>query len=238
MPDIPLHRHFQTFANTVGGLVTQKSGGFADISQGMAHITGAEVAVDGLGIFEVRKSLAQVVTKMNEEVIEAGAVADSNIVHLIGSGGVFAGGGEQVGLDGVVDVTEVAAGFAIAVDIHRLILDHGVDPFRDDRRIGAVGVLPLTEDIEVTQADGLEAVGAGEDVGVKFVDQFGNGIGRERFADLVFHFGQVGVVTIGRAAGGIDEALDLGIAGGNEHVKETVDIVLVGGDGVFDGAGY
>lgn len=44
------------------------------------------------------------------------------------------------------------------------------------------------------------------------------------------------MVTVGGAAGGVDEAFDFGVAGGNEDVEKAVDVVLVGGDGVFDAA--
>lgn len=141
-------------------------------------------------------------------------------------------------MNGVVYVTKVTAGFAITVNVDRLVLDHGGDPLGDNGSVGAIRVLPAAEDIEVAQADALEAVGTGKDLCVKFVDQLGDGVGAEGLAYFVFNLGQVGVVAVCAAASGVDEAFDVCFAGGDEHVEETVDIVLVGGDRVFDAAGY
>jgi len=45
------------------------------------------------------------------------------------------------------------------------------------------------------------------------------------------------VVAIGAAAGGVGEALHLGIARGDQHVQKAGDVGAVAGDGVFDAAG-
>ena len=116
-------------------------------------------------------------------VVQRGAVADGDVVDLVARLGAFAGGGQQVGLDGVGDVAEVAAGFAVAVDVDRLALEQRGSPLGDHGGVGAVGVLAGAEDVEVAQADGCEAVAAGEDVGVEFVDVLGDGVGAERLAD-------------------------------------------------------
>ena len=72
----------------------------------------------------------------------------------------------------------------------------------------------LVEDIEVTKTDRLHAVGAGEDVVVEFVGQFG-GCERGRAASrFYFHLWQVWVAAIGGATGSADGAFDASIAGG------------------------
>ncbi len=190
--------------------------------------------------------------KLLIQLIERGAVADCDVIDLVDGGrerrhglprfarndgggrGCGHGGGEQIGLDGVVDVAEIAAGFAVAVDEDGLALDHAGDPLRYDGCVGAIGVLARAKDVEVAQADGFEAIGAGEDVGVDLVDQLSDGVGRQRLADVVFDLGQRRMVAVGGAAGGVDEALYFGIARGNEHVEEAADVGFVGGDGVFD----
>ena len=78
------------------------------------------------------------------------------------------------------------------------IRDSG-EPLRDDRRIRAAGVLTLPEDVEVAQPDGRKAVAAGEDVGVKLVDVFGDGIGGKGLADDVLAFGERLLVAVGGA---------------------------------------
>ena len=118
-----------------------------------------------------------------EQLVQRRAIADRDVVDLVDGVRILGGGGKQVGLDGVVDVAEVAAGFAVAVDIDRLVLDHAGDPLRDDRGIGAVGILAAAEDVEVAQADGLQAIAAAEHVGIQLVDQLGHRVGRQRLAD-------------------------------------------------------
>ncbi len=149
----------------------------------MAHVAGAEIAVDGLdGGFHAVGS--QVVAQQAEQGVEGGAVADGDVVDLVARLGVFAGGGQQVGLYGVGDVAEVAAGFAVAIDVDGIALEQRGRPFGDHGGIGAVGVLPRAKDVEVAQADGGETVAAGKHVGIEFVDVFGDGVGAERLADV------------------------------------------------------
>ena len=45
--DIPRHRQRQPFTNALGGRVAQQALCFADVGQAVAHVAGAEVAVDG-----------------------------------------------------------------------------------------------------------------------------------------------------------------------------------------------
>lgn len=79
----------------------------------------------------------------------------------------------------------------------------------------------LVEDIiEVTEADRFHAVGAGEDIVVAFVGQFG-GCERGRAASrFYFHLGQVWVDAIGGATGSADGAFDASIAGGMSTLRK------------------
>ena len=71
----------------------------------------------------------------------------------------------------------------------------------------------LGEDIEVTEADRFQAVGAGEDVVMEFVGQFDDCEKGERLHNFV-HLGQARVAAIGGATGGADRAFEASIAGG------------------------
>ena len=141
-------------------------------------------------------------------------------------------------MDRVCNKAEVAAGFAVAVDVDGLAFNHAADPLGDDGGIGAVGVLAWAEDIKVAQADGVKAVAAGKDVGIEFIDVLRDGVGAQGFADGVFYLGQSGVVAIGAAAGSIGETFDFGVAGCYQHVEEAADVGGVGGDGVCHAAGH
>jgi len=219
----------------VRGRVAQQALRLADVGLAVAHVAGAEIAVHGLhgGFHAVG---GQVVAQQGEQGVECGAVADGHVVDLVARLGASAGGGQQVGLHGVGYEAEVAAGFAVAVDVDRIALEQRGRPLGHHGGIGAVGILPRAEDVEVAQADGGEAVAASKYVGIEFVDVFGDGVGAERLADGVFDLGQAGVIAIGAAAGGVGEALDAGVARGDQHVQEAGDVGGVGGDGVFEAA--
>jgi hypothetical protein len=84
-----------------------------------------------------------------------------------------------------------------------------------DGSIGTIGILATPQKVEIVQANSFETPGAGKDVGVEFVHQPGNSPRGKWFANLVFPFEQIGVIIMGGAACGIDEALDLRIKGRN-----------------------
>ena len=232
----------------MAGLVTQQRGGFTDVSQRMAHVARAKVTINGFCIKQMRIVRQQVKTQLLVQFVKRGAVANGNVIDLVsgrhiyldsrlrGNDGIRNGGGEEVDLAHVFDKAEIAAGFSVAVDKDRFVFNHAGDPLRDNGGVSAIRVLAWAEDVEIAQADGVKTITARKHVGIQFVDVFGDRIRRQRFADLVFHFGQAGMVAIGRAGGGIDEALDLGIACGDQHVEEAADIGVIGGDGVFERA--
>jgi len=225
---VPRHGLPYSFADSVSGCIAEFAGSFADIRLGVAYVSGSKVSVlRGFGVVDT--ILLQCISDGAEQLVEGGAVPYCHVVYLVAGFRVGGGCRQQVDLHGVVDVAEVAAGFAVAVDKHVFAFDHRRCPFGDHGGVGAFRVLAFAEYVEVAQADGGEAVGFGEYIGVEFVDVFGDGIGRQGFADHVFHLGQAGVVAVGGAAGGIDKAFDLGIAGGHQHVEKAVDIGGVGG---------
>ncbi len=148
-------------------------------------------------------------------MVQGGTIIHGYVIDLVHGVRIYSGSGQQVDLDGVVDIAEVPTCFAITVDVHDFVLDHAGDPFGYHGCISAFRILAFAEYVEVAQADGVEAVATGEHISIKFVDVFGNRIGRQRFADAVLHFRQTGMVTVGRAGSGINEALDFGIPSGD-----------------------
>ena len=83
--------------------------------------------------------------------------------------------GQQVGQDDVADGAEVARRGPVAEDHRVLSAPHGVDPSRDHGGVGAVGVLPGPEDVEVAEPDGLEAVGPRPELRIELVDRLRQG---------------------------------------------------------------
>ena len=176
--------------------------------------------------------------ELGVQLVERGYAAYGNVVNLIDGFCAWRAGGQQIGLHHVGDVAKVSAGFSVAIDVNRLVLDHAGDPLGDDCGIGAFGVLAWAKHIEVAQADALQAVGFAEHIGIELVNVFGDGVGAQGFADFVFDFGQAWVVAIGAAAGGVDKAFNFRVARSNKHVEKASDVAGVGGDGVFHAAGH
>ena len=126
--------------------------------------------------------------------------------------------GEQVGADGVVDEVEVAAGEAVAEDGGGFACHHLEGELGDDTGVGRVGGLAGAEDVEVAQADALEAVGAVEGLDVVLAGELLDGVGRERTGEHVLLLGLGGLVSVGRGGGCVDDAANLGVAGGDEQI--------------------
>src|SRR4029077_12265209 len=99
------------------------------------------------------------------KLVQGGLGADGDVELLSDDRGVLDGGGEEVGLDDVGDVAEIAAGGAVAIDEDGGVFNHRGDPLGNDGGVGAVGVLARTEDVEVTQADALDPVAFAKDIG-------------------------------------------------------------------------
>jgi len=171
-------------------LIPKQPARFVYIRLRMSNITGTKIAVNRLGILQQEMPDNQPIPQEDKKFVQIGALADSHIVNLVRGRFVLNGGGQQVGLDGVLDVAKIAAGFTVAVDVDGFVLEQGGDPLGDYRRIGAVGILAAAENVEVAQADRFKAIGAGENIGIEFVDVFGHRIRGERFADLVLNLGQ------------------------------------------------
>jgi hypothetical protein len=88
--------------------------------------------------------------------------------------------------------------------------------------------LPGAKHIEVTQANGDEAVAAGKHVGIQLVNVFGHGVGAQGFANVFFHLGQGRVVAIGAAAASAGKAVHLRVTHGHQHFQKATDVNGVG----------
>ena len=139
------------------------------------------------------------------QLIQRGAIANADIVDLV-LGFIASHGRHDIGLHDIVDIAEVPAGLAVAVDLDGFVSQHRRHPFRNDGGIGAIRVLAAAEYVEIAKTDGRESVSARKNVSVDLVDIFRDGVGGERFADAIFDLGQGLVIAIGRGGGRIDES--------------------------------
>src|SRR6202171_3640850 len=88
--------------------------------------------------------------------------------------------GQQVCVDRVVNVGEVTALLSVAENRGLLTLEHERDEFCQHSGIRRRGVLPRTEDVEIPQSYGLQAVAAVERNHVVFARQLGYRVRRDR----------------------------------------------------------
>ena len=202
---VPRHSLADAIVDAEGGFIAQQLLCLANICLGVAHITGAEVTVAGRLVVG-DAGFCEGGFQSIEQGVEGGSVTQGHVVNLV-LGFRLGGGGQEVDLHHVFDKAKVSTGFSIAIDEHFIAVNHCGGPLWNHGGVSTVGVLPLAEDIEVAQADGVEVVGAGEYVRVEFVDVFGNRIRRQRLANAVFDFGQARVVAVGGAGGGVGKAL-------------------------------
>src|SRR5262249_58115659 len=99
------------------------------------------------------------------DVQQADAIAAADVERLAGRRG--RPGGEQVGLDDVVDIREVSRLRAVAVHLERLAAKAPLDEARDDRSVLGLRILTRSEDVEVPEPDRLDVVEAGAPRGAR-----------------------------------------------------------------------
>src|ERR1700682_6682400 len=131
---------------------------------------------------------------------------------------------EQVRLNDVADVAEIARRLPVAVDGDRYAGEHRCRPPWNHRRVRALGILSRTEHVEVSQSHARGSIAAIEDLGVELVEVLGDRIRRERQPDFIFDFWESGMVAVRRARSGLDKSLYAGIARGDQNVQKSCPI--------------
>src|SRR5260370_23714301 len=165
------------------GLVAELFAGAGDVSEGVLDVALAFGAVDGPG------SEAELAGDGGVDLIESVAFSCADVEDTA-SGYVARGhAGQQVGADGVVDEVEVAAGEAVAEDGGGLACHHLEGELGDDAGVRGVGGLAWAEDVEVTQADALETVGAVEGLDGVLAGELLHGGRRQGTREHVLLFG-------------------------------------------------
>lgn len=199
-------------------VVAEETLGLGDIGIGVLDVAGA-VGTE-LGLYIKTEGLG-------EAIIYIYKVLPASIGDIEGFAGCLMGCEAclEVGLDDILDISEVAALLAIAIDATLLTADEQLDELGDDGCVGSVGILTATEDIEISQAIGVEAIVTCVLLGPLLIGALGDGIGREKVTLLTFGLGEVGLIAIDGTGGGIDEFLDSVLTGCLQHVEGSLDIV-------------
>src|ERR1017187_2038982 len=184
----------------------------------MPHITRPEVLINRATGLQMRIPRQEFVPQQAKELIEAGPGREGDIIDLVSGLRRLHGGGEQVSLDDVGDVTEVPAGLPVAVDADGFVPHHGRNPFRDHSRIRSIGVLTRTEYIEIPEADGGEPITTAKDLRIKLVGPFGHRIGRKALTERILNLWEGRVVAVNRAARGVHEPFYPAVAGCDQYI--------------------
>src|SRR3954466_8400357 len=88
-----------------------------------------------------------------KKIVKSCPAAHGNIVNLIACFRVLRHGGQKVRLNDVGNVTEVAAGLSVSIDIHLPPLHQSRDPTGNYGCVRASRVLSWSEYIEVSEAN-------------------------------------------------------------------------------------
>ena len=107
--------------------------------------------------------------------------------------------GGEVGGDDVADVGEVAGLEAVAVDDRPPAVAHRFGEHRDHAAIGARRVLTRAENVEVAEADTVEAHRLGIDADVEFARELAGGVGAQGAREDRLVLGQLLGLAVGAA---------------------------------------
>src|ERR1035441_1916876 len=133
-----------------------------------------------------------------ESLIQGGTLYGCAIKHAPGTIRRRGRTGEQVGRHGVVDIGEIAAGFALAKNRGLFSLQHLHTELGKNAIVCRRRILPWPENIEVPQTDSFEAGATVEGHHVKLARQLGHCVGRDRVWDHGFMLRKCRSVAISR----------------------------------------
>ena len=149
----------------------------------MTNIASPEIPIGREGLPAGGHEFGDLVANEIKKFIQRRALPEGHVEDLSRHFRILGACCQYIGLDAIVDETEVAARLSVSVDPDLITPQQPRKPFGDDRGIGSFRVLTLAEDIEVAQTHTVETVGFEKDLGVEFVDVLGHRVGREGFAD-------------------------------------------------------
>src|ERR1035441_7205676 len=189
---VPLHRAAQAVFKVHQNLVSQVGLRLRDVGQRMFDVpTTLWSVLDGA-------SVSSQFLQSVESFIQGGALSGGAIKNAAGTLRRRRRTGERVGRHGVVDIGEIAAGFAVAKNRRLFPTQHLHAEFRKYARVCRRRILPWPENIEVPQTDSFEAVATVERHHVKLARQLGHCVGRDRVWDHGFMLRKCRSVAISR----------------------------------------
>jgi len=135
----------------------------ADVGKGLKDVAFADRQKLGFDVF------ADDFVERIDEVQNGMVFAVGNVEYFVLD--AWRGRRQDVGGDDVVDIGKVARLFAVAENGRLLVVEDAVNKFRDDDGVFVVKGLSGAEDVEVPQADGLDAEVFGKDAAIVFAGE-------------------------------------------------------------------
>ena len=194
---IPLTGLFKTLLHRKLRIISEKSAGFVNRSEAVRDVTGAVRTMRRLNSGYRRVIGRKIFLEITDKLVECSTLTKSRIIYLVDCFRIGCRHGPHIHLNDIINVREITAILAVAIDVGCLMRHEFLDKQRYDCGICAVGILTAPEDIKISQADVFSTVCAGKDVGIKFVDIFRNCLWRKRFANDILYFWQRRAVAIG-----------------------------------------
>lgn len=211
------------------GIISQKLPCLRDIGIGVLDIALAIWAVDWLDI------LAEGINKGLVDIIEILAAAIGDIEGMaccfVRSKARF-----QIGFDDILDIGEVTALLAVAIDSRALVIQEHLDELGDDSGIGTMRVLPPAEDIEVSQAVSIKPVMHRVHLCPLFIAALSKGVRAEEIPFNAFLLGKMRLIAINGAGRSVHELFDSVLSSSLQHIQRTLDIILAVEQRHLDGA--
>ncbi len=147
-------------------------------------------------------------------------------------------GRQQIGPNHVLHVDKIAALLAVAINYRRLAPQHPGDKDWNNRGILGTRVLPGPEDVEVTQADGIEVIELAENLAVLLGGQFLGAVGRQGFPFQAFLLGKSLVIAVDGRRRGKNKAADSFFGGRQQQVQGSGQVDFVGQERFGNRPGY
>ena len=124
------------------------------------------------------------------------------------------------------EMIETVFWYAPMLDYEGNMLTNNLDEFRNHCRVGSVGCLPPSEDIEITQTDTINTVNAVKIFCKYLIDIFCHRVRTERSADGILPHRNRSAISVSRTAGGVDKTFHFRFNCGKKHIYETGNIYL------------
>ena len=152
--------------------------------------------------------------------------------------GVLCSRCDQICVYYVVNICEIATLQPIAIDCRRSIFEDRDHKCRYRGGILACRILIRAKDVEISQADRLQAIDAVENLTVIFTDKFGNRIRGQRICCHCFHFRKGRTISVSRGTCRINESLDPGVTSGQQQGECRINATDVCSGRVVDTQRY